>query len=673
MADELHTPNHRWYEPRNHIALAKEDLSKQFIFNSGIQKIDAWINSQPWGGGFSPAILFAGGEVGVWYDPSPETTFTDTAGTTPATVGSAVALMLSKDKQQSFDARRNLLTRTEEFDDAVWSKNNLTVTADSSTAPDGTATADKIVESSATSVDHWIQRATAFGTAQHAFSLYAKADERSALILRLYRSQNNWETAVFDLSSGVVSQTASGAGTGFTGVSSAIEDAGNGWYRCSIIATTPGDTILAFHVANAASGLVFSTFGSITYTGDGTSGIFVWGAQLELGSTASEYQAVGASLPTSWEGNHATQATTAARPILARVPARGRANLLTRTEEFDNAVWVLTNAGVASAPLRTVNAAVTPSGVTACRLQYNLNGGTTSTDQSTFRQAVPGLATDIDFSFSFYVRSADATSTYIMIAFGKPALPQTVVVTGEWQRITVAGTGTNTNFTLMLRGAQSPVNSDTADILFGEPQLELGSTASAYQKVTSTFDVTEAGQADNYYLFHGGSADPRWMVTPTITPGTDKVQVFAGVRNLSNTVSIITELSPGSGNGVVAAYTSSSNNYGVISRGTLQSALSSPTGAAIPPITNVYTGLGDISGDLAAIRIDGAQVATSSADQGTGNFLAYPMYIGSRAGTSLYFNGHLYSLIARFGPNLDANTITQTEKFVASKTAGVSL
>ena len=49
MADELHTPNHRWYEPRNHIALAKEDLSKQWIFDSGIQKIDAWIASQPWG------------------------------------------------------------------------------------------------------------------------------------------------------------------------------------------------------------------------------------------------------------------------------------------------------------------------------------------------------------------------------------------------------------------------------------------------------------------------------------------------------------------------------------------------------------------------------------------------------------------------------------------------
>jgi hypothetical protein len=49
MADELNVPTHRWYQPRNHINLAKEDYSKQWIYDSGIQKIDAFINAQPWG------------------------------------------------------------------------------------------------------------------------------------------------------------------------------------------------------------------------------------------------------------------------------------------------------------------------------------------------------------------------------------------------------------------------------------------------------------------------------------------------------------------------------------------------------------------------------------------------------------------------------------------------
>ena len=56
MADELNIPTHRWYEPRNHIALAKEDYSRQYIYDSGIQKIDAWINSQPWG---EPPVSYA--------------------------------------------------------------------------------------------------------------------------------------------------------------------------------------------------------------------------------------------------------------------------------------------------------------------------------------------------------------------------------------------------------------------------------------------------------------------------------------------------------------------------------------------------------------------------------------------------------------------------------------
>ena len=53
MADELNSPSHRWHEPRNNIALPPEDYSRHYIYDTGIQKIDAWINSQPWG---NPAV-----------------------------------------------------------------------------------------------------------------------------------------------------------------------------------------------------------------------------------------------------------------------------------------------------------------------------------------------------------------------------------------------------------------------------------------------------------------------------------------------------------------------------------------------------------------------------------------------------------------------------------------
>ena len=96
MADELNIPTHRWYQKRNHIALAKEDFSRQYIYDSGIQKIDAWINSQPWGNPIP--YLFANDEQGAWYDPSDLTTlFQDTAGTTPVTTaGQTVARMDDK-------------------------------------------------------------------------------------------------------------------------------------------------------------------------------------------------------------------------------------------------------------------------------------------------------------------------------------------------------------------------------------------------------------------------------------------------------------------------------------------------------------------------------------------------------------------------------------------------
>jgi hypothetical protein len=87
----------------------------------------------------------------------------------------------------------------------------------------------------------------------------------------------------------------------------------------------------------------------------------------------------------------------------------------------------------------------------------------------------------------------------------------------------------------------------------------------------------------------------------------------------------------------------------------------------LAPTTNVLTGIGDIAADTAILRVNGSQVAQDTADQGTGNYLTYPLYIGRRAGSSLPFNGQLYSLIVRFGTNLPAATIIQTETWVGDR------
>jgi hypothetical protein len=201
-------------------------------------------------------------------------------------------------------------------------------------------------------------------------------------------------------------------------------------------------------------------------------------------------------------------------------------------------------------------------------------------------------------------------------------------------------------------------------------QGETSPTVTAYQRVVSSFDVTEAGVPDVWYLSFDGTDDG--MLTGTITPGIDKAQIFTGVRKLSNAaVSVVAETSAttasNSGSLALFAPVEVNPNYGFRSRGTGSGTAISPNTYPVP-ITNVVTGIGDIAVDTTTIRINGTLAASNADDQGTGNYLAYPLYIGRRAGATLPYNGRIYSLILRFGANLSATTISQTEVWVAGKT-----
>ena len=243
---------------------------------------------------------------------------------------------------------------------------------------------------------------------------------------------------------------------------------------------------------------------------------------------------------------------------------------------------------------------------------------------------------------------------------------------------------TNQLFDVGLTNGDAVVTSTNGEtMLFDAVQIELGSTATAYQRVGSQFEVTDPVGFPSYpchYLSFDGVDD--FMVTPTITPNADKVQVFAGVRKLSDAANgVLLELSANrsanSGTFSLLApggFTAGSEKYAFVSRGTVDSNANTTSSAFNSPVTDVLSGLGDISGDRATLRIDGTQVAQSTDDQGTGNFLAYPLYIGRRGGTSLPFNGQLFSLIVRFSTaNLDAGLTSQTERWVAGKTAGVTI
>ena len=187
----------------------------------------------------------------------------------------------------------------------------------------------------------------------------------------------------------------------------------------------------------------------------------------------------------------------------------------------------------------------------------------------------------------------------------------------------------------------------------------------AYQRVNTSTDYDTTGFP--VYIKPNGSN--QFMQTNSINfTATDKMTVWAGVRKLSDAaLAVLAELSPIADIGSFTL-TAPTNGTGYFfrSKGTTTGAVAESLLFAAP-ITNTLTGLGNISGDLATLRVNGTQVAQSTADQGTGNYGNYPAYFYARAGTSLFFNGNDYGSIAR-GAASTATQITNGETYMAIKT-----
>jgi len=210
-------------------------------------------------------------------------------------------------------------------------------------------------------------------------------------------------------------------------------------------------------------------------------------------------------------GVHAYQTSSGSRPLLCRTPFGGRRNVLTYTEDISNAYWVKTTGGTGTAPVVTANQAANPLNglVDADQVVFALNGGTTFTDIS---QLATGQTTppSAEYTFSFYAKTTDGTTKAFSMVSAAGTLV-TISITGTWQRFTQTGTG-NGFGRLRLRGGES--TADSASIYFWGAQFETGSTATAYQKVTTTTDVTEAGKADCWGLLADGVDD--FLQTPSI-------------------------------------------------------------------------------------------------------------------------------------------------------------
>jgi hypothetical protein len=408
-------------------------------------------------------------------------------------------------------------------------------------------------------------------------------------------------------------------------------------------------------------------------------------------------QFVGLMLDKSGRGNHAFQTTSAKRPKLA-----ARYNLLEYTEQIDNGYWGKVDSSI------TADATTAPDGAnTADLLIENAASG-----RHMFLRAVQTVA-NVVYTASVYVKNNTRRYLTVLLKNSAGASPRysatfdsilgTVVSTssagapsntansitsvgGGWWRVTVSmlAASTSTNLEIGLSNSATPAYSEsmptytgdgTSGIYIWGADLRPASQATGligptYQRVAAATVYDTAGFLP-YLAFDGLS----WsMGTNSIDfSAGDKVTAWAGVRKLSDAATaIVAELSAITDGNTGTFYITAPSSSGAIkfrfsSKGTLEGLAGTTSTSYNAPITAIQTGIGNISGDSALLRLNGTQVGSDTADQGTGNYGNYPLFIGARNNASLFFNGWLTSLIIR-GAQSTQSQIEATEAWVNGKT-----
>lgn len=172
----------------------------------------------------------------------------------------------------------NLLRWSEAFDQSIWLKTGANVAVNAAVAPDGSMAADRLVEDS-TNGNHGIQQAVNgnLASTDYIFSVFLKAGERTRAQVSIANLANQaiQSTAMVDLLSGTM----------ISGDPSRtrIEPAPYGWWRVSSSVRTIGSVVQLSPIVRAAVGT------SVTYQGDGVSGLYLWGGQHEVGNSPSPY------------------------------------------------------------------------------------------------------------------------------------------------------------------------------------------------------------------------------------------------------------------------------------------------------------------------------------------------------------------------------------------------
>jgi hypothetical protein len=558
------------------------------------------------------------------------------------------------------EARTNLALRSEDFSDATWLKSGgTTCSANVATGPDGNTTADKLVEFNGTANQAFEQTNTlVLGTA-YSISIYVKAAERIQCRLA-GRISSNWvvfPSGRFDLSTGTVLNS-SGDKT------ATISAVGNGWYRCTIYGTSAVATNAGMIVSPLLTGGTVSS-----YAGDGTSGLLIWGAQLEVGSFPTSYVpstqtfTSRASSATYFDstGVLQTAATNVARtaaflpdsggvfrsagPLLLE----GAATNLVRNNTMVGAVagspgtpptngWVILNDAACTSSIIGTG---TESGINYIDIQYVIAPATSAT--GLIYADTPSATSSTSYAGSYYLKLVSGTAPQIRFIFqdnsntyNRPFFTLTSSLTRYTDVYTTSATGTLARFAI---GIDASASGTTFVIRVGMPQTELGTFPTS---VISTSGATATRSADVSSSSTTTRATDVAMMTGTNfstwynpTEGT----FFANyVERAFNVTHQVTTVSNGTANERISLLINSTNTLdaAVISGGTDTFGGNTPTLTA----QGYRIGFG-YKADNSGVSVNGSAITVDSA-------VTLPtvsqLNVGARAGSSQILNSTISRL-----------------------------
>jgi hypothetical protein len=424
------------------------------------------------------ATASAGGNIAIVAASADATnSYAGVNGTTALSLWGAQLELGSAATTYNSTTVKNLLGFSEAFDNAAWTKARASIVTGAQANPvNGAFNAQKLMEDTSNN-SHFAQQAVAsiVGGTAVTVSAYVKAAGRNFFAVVTSDQAGTFRTSYFDLANGTLGTVASGHTASITAV-------GNGWYRCAITQAQSATTgVFTYYPSLAAVN------GSAAYQGDGSSGIYIYGAQLSDSASLDPYVPTPAAAPssTAYYGPRFDYdpVTLAPKGILIE---EQRANRALQSEDFTVSPWAATVVGTSTRVNDNSALGFMRGLVTAT----SANGG--------IRQTFASLTSGQVYALSFYIQSTTTAVSVFMengtASFGaphnvtiNPSNGTAGALTG-FTSVTITPFSSGYIYTLitapaggtLLANFEWRIVANGGSMLYGRPQFEAGAFATSY-------------------------------------------------------------------------------------------------------------------------------------------------------------------------------------------------